>query len=230
MSFDTRTHGEVVALDEKALRDDGDVWTFTGYASIFNSTDLGNDIVMPGAFQKSLRDHGNPLLLFQHKHDECPVGTIVEAREDKRGLWVKGELPKDDAFCRDRLVPQLKRRGLKGMSIGYRTLQSERRKEDGVRLLKELRLYECSFVSMPMHPEAGLEVIKADETTPKEVKAFLASMADLTAAITEIAEAKREADELAASVWGFDAHLTRALARIDTIRNTRPTSRGRPKW
>jgi uncharacterized protein len=127
MSFDTHTHGQVVEVDEKAIRDDGDVWTYSGYASIFGSKDLGNDIVEPRAFGKSLREHGLPLILWQHKHDEPPVGTCIEGREDKRGLWIKGELPKDDAFCRDRLVPQLKRRATRGMSIGY---QSERRKED----------------------------------------------------------------------------------------------------
>jgi HK97 family phage prohead protease len=162
MSIDTK-HGAVIPLDEKALTEDDQVWRFTGYASIFGSKDLGNDVVVEGAFSKSLRDHGMPLLLFQHKHDECPVGTITEAREDRRGLYIKGEkgeLPKDDSFCRDRLVPQLKRRGLKGMSIGYRALETEKRKSDGVRLLKEIRLYECSFVSMPMHPQAGVETIK----------------------------------------------------------------------
>jgi HK97 family phage prohead protease len=93
------------------------VWHFSGYASIFNTKDQGNDIVMPGAFSKSLRENGLPLLLFQHKHDDAPVGTITDAKEDKRRLWVKGELPKDDTFVAGRLVPQLRRRGLKGMSI-----------------------------------------------------------------------------------------------------------------
>jgi HK97 family phage prohead protease len=96
-------------------------------------------------------------------HD-APVGAIVEAKEDRRGLWIKAELPKDDDFVRGRLVPLLKRRGLKGMSIGYRVMPggSSVRKEDGARLLKESRLFECSLVSLPMHPDAGLETIKAD--------------------------------------------------------------------
>ena len=48
---------------------------------------------------------------------EVPIGTIVEAKEDKRGLWFKAELPKDDSFVSGRIVPQLKRRGLRGTSI-----------------------------------------------------------------------------------------------------------------
>jgi HK97 family phage prohead protease len=161
MSFDTREKSHPVELDAKAISEGDDAWHFSGYASIFNSKDLGGDVVCPGAFAQSLRDHGNPLLLFQHKQDECPVGVITEAKEDRRGLYVRGELPKDDTFVAGRLVPQLKRRGLKGMSIGYRPIESEKRKSDGARMLTKIRLYECSFVSLPMHPEAGLETIKA---------------------------------------------------------------------
>lgn len=154
--------GAVVDLEEKALQEADACWTFTGYSSIFGSRDLGNDVVVAGAFAKSLRENGLPLLLFQHKMDDAPVGTIIDAKEDKRGLWIKGELPKDDTFVSGRLVPQLKRRGLKGMSIGYKVKPSdtEKRKEDGARMLKQIRLYECSFVSLPMHPDAGLESIK----------------------------------------------------------------------
>jgi hypothetical protein len=103
-------HGAVVALEHKSLRENDDCWTFTGYASIFGTTDLGGDVVVPGAFAKSLREHGMPLLRFQHRMDDAPLGAIVEAREDRRGLWVKGELPKDDDFVRGRLLPQLRPR------------------------------------------------------------------------------------------------------------------------
>lgn len=153
-------NGSTIEMEEKALAEADDCWKFTGYAAVFNNRDLGGDVIVPGAFKKSLEDHGLPLLLFQHKMDECPVGTLTEAKEDKRGLWVKGELPKDDGFVRDRLVPQLKRRGIRGMSIGYKATDKEIRKSDGARMLKTIRLYEASFVSMPMNPEAGIESLK----------------------------------------------------------------------
>jgi uncharacterized protein len=157
-----RDFGSLVDLEEKAVSDTGDVWTITGYGSIFNNVDQGNDVVVPGAFAKSLRTHGMPLLLFNHKMEDAPIGTIVDAKEDKRGLWFKAELPKDDSFVSGRIVPQLKRRGLKGTSIGYRVAPGgkEVRKADGARLLKELRLFEISVVNMPMNTEAGVETVK----------------------------------------------------------------------
>lgn len=152
--------GSVIDLEEKAISESEEAWTISGYASIFDNVDLGNDVVLAGAFSKSLRQNGMPLLLFNHKMEDAPIGTVTDAKEDKRGLWFKAELPKDDSFVAGRIVPQLKRRGLKGTSIGYKATQKERRKSDGARLLKEIRLFEISVVNMPMNPEAGVENIK----------------------------------------------------------------------
>lgn len=159
MSFE---HGSLVDLEEKAVSttDNSDHWTISGYGSVFNNTDLGNDVVMPGAFAKSLRENGLPLLLFNHKMEDAPIGTIIDAKEDRKGLWFKAELPKDDSFVSGRIVPQLKRRGLKGTSIGYKATQKETRRTDGARLLKEIRLYEISVVNMPMNPLASVEHVK----------------------------------------------------------------------
>ncbi len=153
-------HGALIDLEEKAVQEGGDSWTITGYGSVFNNTDLGNDVVVPGAFRKSLETYGLPLLLFNHKMEDAPIGTIIDAKEDKKGLWFKAELPKDDDFVRGRIVPQLKKRGLRGTSIGYKATEKETRKADGARLLKQVRLFEISIVNMPMNPLAGVENIK----------------------------------------------------------------------
>jgi Escherichia/Staphylococcus phage prohead protease len=90
-------HGETIPLldtnETKAVREDDDCWTISGYASTFGGDpDRAGDIVMPGAFTKSLRA-GLPQLLFNHQTSECPIGAIVDAHENKRGLWFKAELP-----------------------------------------------------------------------------------------------------------------------------------------
>lgn len=155
--FDTAN--AIADFEEKALHEGEDHWTLTGYASIFNTEDQGRDIVVPGAFKKSLETRGMPLLLFNHKMEDAPIGTIVECKETARGLWYKSELPKDDSFVAGRIVPQIKKRGLKGCSFGYRVREHDRRK-DGVRLLKRVDLFEISVVNSPMHLDAGVESIK----------------------------------------------------------------------
>lgn len=117
--------------------------------------------MLPGAFADTLKKDGMPLLLFNHKmHDDPPIGTVIECEERSRGLYFKAELPKDDAFVAGRIVPQIKRRGLKGVSIGYKALEKDRRREDGARLLKRLKLIEISIVNSAMNPLAELTGIK----------------------------------------------------------------------
>lgn len=126
---------------------------FAGYASVFNRLDSGGDIVLPGAFAKSLQKRrGRIRLLFQHDPKE-PVGTWESMSEDGHGLFVTGRLvpgvPRSDAL--KRLIGN---GALDGLSIGFRTVKASRR--DGNRLLHEIDLFEVSIVTFPMMEEARI--------------------------------------------------------------------------
>ena len=126
---------------------------FAGYASVFNRLDSGGDIVLPGAFTKSLaRRRGRIRLLFQHDPKE-PVGTWDSLVEDSHGLFVSGRLvpgvPRSDALRR-----LIETKALDGLSIGFRTVKASRR--DGNRLLHEIDLYEVSIVTFPMMEDARI--------------------------------------------------------------------------
>ncbi len=126
---------------------------FAGYASVFNRLDSGGDIVLPGAFAKSLtRRRGRIRLLFQHDPKE-PVGIWDSLAEDSHGLFVTGRLvpgvPRSDAL--KRLIQD---GALDGLSIGFRTVRASRR--DGNRLLHEIDLYEVSIVTFPMMEDARI--------------------------------------------------------------------------
>jgi uncharacterized protein len=123
--------------------------TFEGFASVFNETDLVGDQVSPGAFQKSLararRSGRMPLMLWSHDL-AAPIGRWVDVRETAHGLAVKGKLLLDVARARE-VYAMLKEKVVDGLSIGFRTVQSQRIK--GGRLLTELDLAEISLVSLP---------------------------------------------------------------------------------
>ena len=74
--------------DLKSVEADG---TFSGYASLFGAVDLGQDLVMPGAFAQSLDARGarGVKLLFQHDPNE-PIGVWLELNEDDKGLFARG--------------------------------------------------------------------------------------------------------------------------------------------
>ncbi len=129
-----------------------------GYASLFDTSDRGGDIVCKGAYARSL-DAGATAgrrikMLWQHDPAQ-PIGVWDEIREDAQGLWVKGRIL--DEVERGREARALIEAGaIDGLSIGYRTVRASKN-EQGQRLLKEVELWEVSLVTFPMLPQARLD-------------------------------------------------------------------------
>jgi HK97 family phage prohead protease len=123
---------------------------FQGYASVFGRLDDGGDIVMPGAFRKSLglRGRHRIKMLFQHDPKE-PVGTWDVLREDDFGLWAEGRLVQDVPRA-DALRRLIAKGAVDGLSIGFRTVKSTRANREGHRRLWEVDLWEISIVTFPM--------------------------------------------------------------------------------
>lgn len=125
-----------------------------GYASLFGVADQGGDTVAPGAYQRSLEKlqaKGQRVkMLWQHDPAQ-PIGVWDEVREDARGLWVKGRILTELARGRE-AAALLSAGAIDGLSIGYRTVRSE--KTGGLRCLAEIELWEVSLVTFPMLPEA----------------------------------------------------------------------------
>jgi len=161
--------GLLIDFEEKSLKDGDDVWTVEGYAAIFNTRDRGGDIIIPGAFKKSLSEFcPDPPLLLEHDMKGLPIGTLIEVGEDAKGLRYVAELPKDDPLSA-RVASQIKsrtngKRGLKGSSFGYVAEKKSFDTVDGKRsrLLQEVNMFEISMVKLPMHQGAGPTSIKGD--------------------------------------------------------------------
>jgi HK97 family phage prohead protease len=94
-----------------------------GYASLFGEIDQARDMVMPGAFRRTLLERGvrRIPMLFQHDPSE-PIGIWLELAEDHLGLRARGKLIPD--VQRSREVFALVREGaIDGLSIGFRTVK-----------------------------------------------------------------------------------------------------------
>jgi len=153
---------------------------FEGHAAIFSRRDMGGDVIMPGAFAKSLkkRGAGGVRMLFQHDPSE-PVGVWEEIREDRRGLYVRGRLSPQVARARE--IRSLMADGaLDGLSIGYRAIKAQKLRGGGRRLL-ELDLWEISIVTFPMQPGARIDHIKGVHLpTRREMERWLVRDAGLS--------------------------------------------------
>lgn len=150
-----------LALEVKAINEDG---TFSGYASVFGEVDQGRDMVMPGAFAKTISDiakSGRPLpILWQHDTYN-PIGVITLMKEDERGLYIEGKLATESGVTQaDAAHALLQMKAITGMSIGYTTVKYSVDEATGVRSLIELELWEISLVTFPMNTSARIDAVK----------------------------------------------------------------------
>lgn len=150
-----------IPLKIKSLTDTGE---FEGYGSVFGVEDSYSDVVVKGAFQKSLSSWAEkgrlPSLLWQHKMSE-PIGIYTEMKEDDHGLYVKGRLLIDDDLLAKRAYAHAKAGSLGGLSIGFILKDWEYDSSKGVYLLKEIDLWEVSLVTMPANDEARISEVKS---------------------------------------------------------------------
>src|SRR6185369_8175275 len=140
-------HQQLVAAPfrpQTRIEEDG---TVEGYASLFGEIDAARDMVMPGAFARTLKSRGirRVPMLFQHDPAE-PVGVWLELFEDFRGLRARGKLIPDVARARE-LTALIAAGAIDGLSIGFRTVKGRIDPATRVRKLIDVELWEISIVT-----------------------------------------------------------------------------------
>lgn len=157
--------GAAIRLEVKADEKTGE---FEGYGAIFGNEDRGGDTIMRGAFAASLANINlaRIKLLYHHQAYE-PLGHFLEVREDEKGLFVRGKLELEVQKARE-VHALMKVGALDSMSIGYKTIRSERDEEKWTRKLLEIELWEVSIVTFPMNDAALVSHVKSAPKTERE--------------------------------------------------------------
>lgn len=164
--------------------------TVTGYASKFGNKDLDDDIIMPGAFAKSISEsgpQGNNSILFLWQHNPGKVLAKPSVlKEDSTGLYYEATITSGATFAEDAL--KLIAEGLvEENSIGFQTVKSAIIQPDAqdwetwYRELIELNLFEHSAVTWGANPEArmtGMKSMSRKELEAKEGKLLKALRID----------------------------------------------------
>lgn len=140
-----------VVKDGDVIRDYRDV-SIKGYLSTFKSTtesDRQGDYVDDGAFRETIKRFMlNPVMLADHRNSVTNIaGKFTVVREDRKGLYVEGELSNAPGNMDNRF--KVAEGSLRTMSMGgifhY--------KEDGRGIFK-VDLWEGSLVAIPANPDA----------------------------------------------------------------------------
>ena len=138
----------------------------TGYLSEFGSLDYDKDIIEKGAFTKSIMERKNDIF-FLNQHDwKQPHGKFNVLQEDNKGLYFESMQLPNTTYSND-LIELYSMGIVKEHSIGFSTIKSDWHKDGITRIIKEVKLYEGSNVTLGANPNTPFTGFKA--RTEKEI-------------------------------------------------------------
>jgi len=127
-----------------------------GYGSYFDNKDADDDVIMRGAYQKTIRENGERVkYLYQHNMMQ-PIGKMNELYEDEKGLVFVAEVPKTQ-LGKD-VIELMKAGVITENSVGILPIQKEDRGD--YRELKEVKLFEISAVTLAANDQAKIMDVK----------------------------------------------------------------------
>ena len=147
------------------LKEIAETGIFRGIASVYGAEDLGGDVIDKGAFTKTLSENPMVPLLWQHRSSDV-IGSI-SLKEWQGKIMGDGALDMEDPEVSGKIYGKMKRRMVKGLSIGFQAIKTAWVEESGkqIRHIAELKLWEVSVVTFPMLPSAQITNVKEHDDT-----------------------------------------------------------------
>ena len=153
--------GELIDADEKA-------GIIKGYGSYFGNKDSDNDIIVKGAYKKTIAENGERVkYLYQHDMNQ-PIGKMTELYEDDKGLVFVAEIAKTQ-LGKD-VVELMKTGVITENSVGIMPIQKENKGD--YREIKEVKLYEISAVTLAANDQAKILDVKGNIDVEKLSKRY----------------------------------------------------------
>lgn len=153
--------GELIDADEKA-------GIIKGYGSYFGNKDSDNDVIMKGAYKKTIAENGERVkYLYQHDMNQ-PIGKMNELYEDDKGLVFVAEIAKTQ-LGKD-VVELMKSGVITENSVGIMPIQKQNKGD--YREINEVKLYEISAVTLAANDQAKILDVKGNVDVEKLSKRY----------------------------------------------------------
>jgi HK97 family phage prohead protease len=118
-----------------------------GYFSSFGNIDSQGDMIMPGAFKRSIQEWGfqakNRIKHLQNHDTNLSLGKIIDMKEDDFGLYYESRIV-ETSFGTD-FIKMVEGGLITEHSIGFSTLREQ--KNDDYNEIQEVKLYEGSSLT-----------------------------------------------------------------------------------
>ena len=143
---------------------DDDSRIVKGYASVFNNTDSDSDIILSGAYNKSIKEwgpEGKDRIKLVAQHDiSRPVARITELKEDANGLFMEAKFgTHSDGEDYYRMT---KEGIINEFSVGFVPVEKEANEKGGFDI-SNIKLYEVSMVTVAANDEAVVTDVKSND-------------------------------------------------------------------
>ena len=153
--------GELIDADEKA-------GIIKGYGSYLGNKDFDNDVIMKGAYKKTIAENGERVkYLYQHDMNQ-PIGKMTELYEDEKGLVFVAEIAKTQ-LGKD-VVELMKSGVITENSVGIMPMQKNNKGD--YREITEVKLYEISAVTLAANDQAKILDVKGNIDVDKLSKRY----------------------------------------------------------
>jgi uncharacterized protein len=176
----------------------GTTGQFEAIVSVFGNKDAYGEIVMPGAFTRTLKEweaKGDPIPVYWSHHLDDPdfnIGHVLDAKEIEEGLWVKAQLDLENpkAVATHNLM---RTRRVTDFSFSYNVPPGGASEGDDGIELNDLDLYEVGPTPIGANPATDLLGVKAGRVlsekniaTIKDARTALRSADEALAALLKL--------------------------------------------
>lgn len=166
--------GDVGVIGFKASADNLDEKSrvVTGYLSSFDNIDSDKDIILKGAFAKSITENFEKLrFLHQHQWSQ-PLAKFSVLKEDSFGLYFETTPIPETTLGNDTIT--LYKSGIYDEhSIGFQVIKADYDSNTQIRNIKEVKLYEGSVVTLGANsntPFMGFKGASVDQIEEEQDK------------------------------------------------------------
>jgi HK97 family phage prohead protease len=133
----------------------------TGYFSAFNNIDSDGDVIVSGAYKKSIAENGpmgrNRIMHLLQHNPLMPLAKPMELMEDAKGLRFTSKIT-ETSYGKD--VIKLYSEGVfNEHSVGFEIIKADNKA--GYREIKEIKLWEGSTVTWGANPNTPIESMKS---------------------------------------------------------------------
>jgi uncharacterized protein len=183
-------------VNYKSIKDNkfsfnADSLTVSGYLSIFNVVDSDGDLIVKGAYAKSISERGpdsstHRKIAFLWQHDMAdPIGRITVLKEDNVGLYFEAILSDPEAVpSAKRAYTQLNDKTLDQFSVGYAYVWDKMEYDEAMDafVCKEINLFEGSVVTLGANEYTFFDGMKSTQMKDaktkllKETESFIKSL------------------------------------------------------